>query len=234
MTKLFKILAAIAVMAVMSIGNVNAQNSNKVDGTPHNLLNYGGADTYLVGGNSAGLVNDEGRGQDMCRYCHAPHNTDANIPLWNHTMSGETFAMYSSGSMKNATGSLSGVSLGCLSCHDGVTAMDAIVGYTITGGSMGVMTSTTRKIGTSLGDDHPVNVRLAPGVDVGNGTLLAAEYNTPSNGLINTLPLFDTVVTDTFDTVECATCHSVHNNTNGYFLRLDPAGGDLCGSCHNK
>ena len=34
--------------------------------------------------------------------------------------------------------------------------------------------------------------------------------------------------------VECASCHDVHDNTLGMFLRISNANSDLCLTCHNK
>ncbi len=34
--------------------------------------------------------------------------------------------------------------------------------------------------------------------------------------------------------VECATCHNVHDNTSGTFLRMSNASSALCLTCHNK
>jgi predicted CXXCH cytochrome family protein len=42
------------------------------------------------------------------------------------------------------------------------------------------------------------------------------------------LPLF------TASTMQCATCHNVHDNTNVPFLRINNAASALCTTCHIK
>lgn len=76
----------------------------------------------------------EGRGyndyQEVCVYCHTPHNKSrGQAPLWNRQMPETSeYKMYTSQSMNSEISRApDGVSLACLSCHDGSLAVDAIV-----------------------------------------------------------------------------------------------------------
>ena len=160
-------------------------------------------------------------GQDLCRFCHTPHNSNAVAPLWDRNPPDTAiFTLYSSATMENTMGQPTGVSQGCLSCHDGVTAFDSLLGLTGTAGNnMNTdYPASTAILGTSLANDHPV------GVDV----TVALEMETPATINATDLRLFS-------DNVECASCHDPHGGA-GYdnFLRLDPAAGTLCETCHTK
>ena len=165
-----------------------------------------------------------GQGQDLCRICHTPHNSNAVAPLWDrNTPDTGTFTLYSNpATMGNTMGQPTGISQGCLSCHDGVTAFDSLLGLTGTAGNdMGTLYPiSTANLGTSLANDHPVGVDL----------LLAGEMELAATVTGAGLSLFGAG-----DTVECASCHDPHGGAGfDYFLRLDPAAGTLCETCHTK
>ncbi|MGB3426903.1 MAG: hypothetical protein WBA53_01900, partial [Burkholderiaceae bacterium] len=133
---------------------------------------------------------------EVCIFCHAPHNTStavAGAPLWNHAVTAQTFTMYSSTTL-NATmpSQPAGVSKLCLSCHDGLTAIDSFGART---GS--VLMTGVANVGTNLGNDHPIGFSY-------NAALIALDpgLKTPPT----TLPRYGA----TNDTLECATCHNVH------------------------
>jgi predicted CXXCH cytochrome family protein len=157
---------------------------------------------------------------EICVFCHAPHNTSTTVagaPLWNHAVTAQTFTMYSSSTL-NATmpAQPAGVSKLCLSCHDGLTAID----------SFGTRTGTnfvtgSAALGTNLGNDHPIGFSY-------NAALIGLDpgLKTPPT----TLPRYGA----SNDTLECATCHNVHSNTLGNFLRSTNAASAMCLQCHNK
>src|SRR5256885_15527952 len=64
---------------------------------------------------------------DACLYCHAPHSGvgTPNAALWSQTLSVQTYAAYSSTTLKNAQlqPPVGGSSSLCLSCHDGTVAV---------------------------------------------------------------------------------------------------------------
>ncbi len=79
---------------------------------------------------------------EVCVFCHTPHggssvDQDGSAPLWNRMLPDETgFSVYSSPHFEGSDIGFSprGVSLACLSCHDGTIALDALVNSPGSGG----------------------------------------------------------------------------------------------------
>ncbi|MES9940735.1 MAG: cytochrome c3 family protein [Candidatus Thiodiazotropha sp. 6PLUC2] len=171
------------------------------------------------------LLTNAGNTQ-ICAYCHTPHNastTNNTTPLWNHEDTTATYTMYSSPSLDmTIAGSPSGVSLACLSCHDGSVAADQLINFPsgVTA-AQGVFTLGD-SLGTDLSNDHPISLTYNSTQDT--------DFVAAVNSQVNGLQLFGTGG----DQVECGTCHSVHDNTNQPFLRLSNAGSALCLACHIK
>ncbi len=177
-----------------------------------------------------------GNDGQVCIFCHIPHNarTDgagAAVPLWWRQAPASTaWTMYDSPTMDAVKpGSPQGVSLACLSCHDGATAFDALVfsgGITVTdaGGNPANMFDVPAgfilAVGPNLSNDHPISITY--GVD--------PELKTTSEIETAGLRLYGAGT----DQVECATCHDVHDDVNGGFLRLSNIGSALCLTCHVK
>lgn len=158
-------------------------------------------------------------GGEICVPCHTPHNAYpyagavVERVLWNHQETSQTFQMYTT--LGGNTGSPDGTSLLCLSCHDGVTAMDNYGGTT--GGSSVMVGNGV--VGVDLTDDHPIGIEY-PSSDPNFQT-------TPLNGL----PLFND---GSILRVECTSCHDPHGAGFGKFLRDTEAGSQICLDCHDK
>lgn len=162
---------------------------------------------------------------EICVFCHAPHNasTAPLAPLWNHTSTTvATYTMYANTfSSLNATmGQPGGVSKACLSCHDGTVAIDSYGTRTPTAGSI----TGGALLGTNLSNDHPIGFTYDAALATADGALV-----TPASAsqVVAGVPLFTAKV-------ECASCHNVHNNANGNFLRSTNAASALCLKCHVK
>jgi len=175
-----------------------------------------------------------GAGGDFCSVCHTPHAGDLSAgsvaPLWNHAVTDETFTPYVGVAIDADGGTIgqpNGVSKLCLSCHDGVTALDSYGG--ITGSNI---LSGGEAIGTNLQDDHPVSMTYNDALATTDGAL--AMPSTALSGLGGTIAadlLFGS------SQVECASCHDVHNNIPtgvGKLLRKDNTQDALCVTCHTK
>ncbi len=186
-------------------GNPGTYPSVSVASTPHNL-------------NTSGVALPGGQ---ICIPCHTPHNAllagDENV-LWNHAETGETFAMYSS-----SAGQPEGPSKLCLSCHDGVTAIDNYGGN----GGTGIVITGSANLGNNLTDDHPIGIEYVT---------LPGEYNDPATFApgINSGPGVRLVNISGVDRVECTSCHEPHNNGLGFFLRVPLQESYLCLQCHIK
>jgi predicted CXXCH cytochrome family protein len=183
---------------------------------------------------------------EVCVFCHTPHNANAQAMIWNHKMGQTNFTLYSNpGSMVTTPIQPTTYSLRCLSCHDGSVAIDALnnVGgrqpvpqmmaigdvyypgspYSSGGANIGGNYKGNSNV-NNLSDDHPISMLY----DANAFTLSNGRLKDPS-GLGTSLPLFSS-------RVECSTCHDVHNNVGGnsYLLRVTISKSQLCLSCHNK
>ncbi len=174
--------------------------------SPHNMNNYPGVEIEL---------------NQVCLPCHVPHNAlesgQENV-LWNHAATQETFQMY-----YNDAGQPEGTSKKCLSCHDGVTAIDSYGGKQ---GSVVIDPDSPANIGTDLSNDHPIGIEYpAPGED----------FNDP-NEFLNRGKALGVRLIDLqgVERVECSSCHNPHNPGLGKFLRAPLEESVICLECHNK
>lgn len=213
-----------------------------ITATKHNLSSTGTGTVKA----SAGQQNDE-----ICVWCHTPHFANTGFtgaPLWNKATPSGTYTMYGTtiaGTTPDATPN--GVTKACLSCHDGVNAINSLVNQAGAGGVVAagtnvafgltplgtavLMTGTATKIGQTLADDHPVSIL----------------YTAGKASLKATTTVFGTATLAALlrsGKVECSSCHDPHTasgDTTGQgttagalFLRLSNAGSALCLSCHGK
>jgi predicted CXXCH cytochrome family protein len=177
----------------------------QISGTPHDLSGRGWGTNQI------------------CVFCHTPHNAkvgaDQIVPLWNHTTTAATFTVYGSSTLQAVPGQPSGNSKACLSCHDGTVALDSYGTRTGTN-----FISGSAALGTDLSNDHPVSFAYDAALataDTGLVTPASASQVVPG------IPLYA-------GQLQCASCHSVHSNVNGDFLRATNAASALCLRCHNK
>jgi predicted CXXCH cytochrome family protein len=163
---------------------------------------------------------------EICVFCHTPHNANtavAGAPLWNHKVTTAAFTLYSSPTFNGSAsiGQPDGNSKLCLSCHDGTVALDSYAARTgtnfISGGAL---------LDTALNNDHPISFTYDAALATADGGLVTPADASWVDGA-HTVPLYS-------GKLQCGTCHSVHDNSNGRFLRMSNAGSALCLKCHNK
>jgi predicted CXXCH cytochrome family protein len=171
-------------------------------------------------------LSGRGWGSDQaCVFCHTPHNAKTGVsgaPLWNHEVTTATFTTYSSDTF-TATDLVSpdGSSKLCLSCHDGTVAVDS---YGVRTGANTIAGSAL--VGTNLSNDHPISFTYNASLATADGGL-ASPFSTAWVDSGKTLPLYN-------GKMQCASCHNVHSNQYGDFLRMANAGSALCLKCHKK
>jgi len=126
--KISRQAASIALLATgLAVVSVSVF-AGTIVGSRHDLsaLNFRGYGSE-TGPMTGGSFNDY---RETCVYCHTPHNAGITAPLWNRQLP-STFGydMYSSPNFDSASSNNSpdGISLGCLSCHDGSVAVDAVL-----------------------------------------------------------------------------------------------------------
>lgn len=215
-----------------------------VTGTKHNLSIYG-----------PGSVQASFPGTtEICVFCHTPHASNTDGPLWNKQTPGISYALYGTYTLYGTTaltlGQPTGSSRLCLSCHDGTIAIGsllnapgAVLGQTLnmegvvtspgTGETTGALyASYSTNIGTDLSNDHPISFKYSDSYDAFN-----TELKDPGINNVNIAP----AVLDNSSEVQCTSCHDPHSKTFIKFLRasLEPVpitdyGAPLCNLCHIK
>ncbi|HEX6363141.1 MAG TPA: cytochrome c3 family protein [Albitalea sp.] len=131
-------------------------------------------------------VNQFSGTEELCVFCHTPHGSDTSavVPLWNRGLPAPTsFTTYDSlgtSTLDARFGTVGSVSIACLSCHDGVTSMSAVINAPGAGtaGSPGwqagtwsgsnqsggiLATGVITNLGRDLRDDHPIGVQYGGG-----------------------------------------------------------------------
>jgi hypothetical protein len=188
--------------------------------------------------------------QRVCAYCHTPHHAveDANadyMPLWSRTVTAATFAGYVSTTFSQSASvadPVIGPSRLCMSCHDGVVAIDAYYGATGTATMVGADNFAgvaENHIGVggdpkTLTNDHPIGFEyaLAKTADAE----IAADTTTFKGGSVTIgSVLWDNGAGKKMMT--CATCHDVHNGpsvVDGAFIYGKQIDSQFCTSCHLK
>ncbi|MDQ7007246.1 MAG: cytochrome c3 family protein [Acidobacteriota bacterium] len=226
-------LALISLVLVAGVTWVGAQSS--VVDTKHNLSSTAGADQ----------ITDKSTNEDqICVFCHTPHQASPAAPLWNHTQSSTaSYGVYTSSTLDASDvtdiGGGTDVSNLCMSCHDGTVGVNDLgnpandTGANPTMGSGTELDASGRiqsgrptNMGTSLSDDHPVNFTYDAALATADGEL-ATPDSTSYVDAAHTVPLFG-------GKVQCASCHDPHDNTNEPFLTKSNAGSQLCSTCHVK
>ncbi len=155
----------------------------------------------------------------ICVFCHTPHNATPSAPLWNHTLSGQTYLRYDSSTMQASPGQPTGSSRLCLACHDGTVALGALAN--LPAGQTNDLASSfltgRANLGTDLTDDHPISFRY-------DGALQAQDPQLVPPAVID-LPLEN-------GELQCTSCHDAHERDIQPFLRKTTADGQLCTTCH--
>lgn len=208
-----RITVLVLAAAVLFSGPVIAQKSAMLGG-PHD-------------------VRATGNTGDACSGCHTPHgaNTSYKAVLWNRSYvptaaSFTPYDMTTNPDFKGGAVSLgagSALSLLCMSCHDGTTALNAVIntpnGTVFKTGTV----SAASRLGSDLSNDHPVGFSYDASL-TGQGSP-AKLVQTPDPTKVR---LFGSAGARR---VECGSCHDAHTNAAG-FLRSPNTNSALCLACH--
>lgn len=234
----------VLIAATLLVGFAVSAQALTIVGTKHDLSNSA----------RAGSIRSTSTNQ-VCVFCHTPHNATINKLLWNRTgnpvaANMKIYTSYNTGAMRtalpqSALGNDSN-SLLCLSCHALPTAnlvVENVVGGAIAASTPAADANWLAKTGkmNDLTNDHPVGINYDSAVTVaGAGTGLTAsalgKITGPGGGTtdgVGQLRLFKSGVSGT-STLECASCHNVHDNSYGKFLAATNTASNLCRICHVK
>ena len=223
----FRRLIAAALAGILSASAGPATSSPHDTFGPHNL----------EAGNRGG--------NDSCAFCHTPQRAASVEPVWHRQPTEgafETFDTYSVGGQVKVR---EGVSIACLSCHDGSQAFDVAPDYDLSTQSAQPVAGRSR-----IKREHPV------GVVYGGFRRRLQRYPFESlqsemidgelrwwidlepipNGLRDKS---DIILygrgegADRQPFIECPTCHDPHANASTRFLRAPDVGSALCYGCHS-
>lgn len=222
-----------------------------VNASPHNINRIvSGADAYDTGAT-------DGR---TCAYCHTPHHAivDPDIasynPLWSHELTNGTFTGYKSptltaGALAAASDPLIGPSRLCMSCHDGVIAVDQHYGSAIknivknSGDTWGGIDVGDAE-GTTLTNDHPIgfdfdvaatndkNGGVYNGIFPGTRKFSVTIPGAGAKG-IGSNPVADSAATNMFATAGGATIDRLIGDLMWSDGASTPKSYMTCASCHD-
>jgi hypothetical protein len=168
----------------------------------------------------------------ICVFCHTPHNADTTVidaPLWNHQVTTRTYTLYNSPTLDATVNQPTGASRLCLSCHDGSVAVDAYGGRAGT-----IFLAGPIAVGADgLQNDHPISFQYSDALAAQDG-----ELHPPS---VSPSLLGGTIAQDLLfnGSLECASCHDVHNGhaaaaIDDNLLVITQQGSRICLVCHDK
>lgn len=206
MTKIFLItIGTMAVAVSVTSGDDSIVNS------PHDLSARG-----------PGPVRAHQENQ-ICIFCHTPHNAMPQTPLWNRNLPRTHYRVYESSTLDARVNQPSGPSKMCLSCHDGSLALGAVLSRPM----LHPIVTSPRTIPpgpadltNDLSDDHPIGFRYDRALAFADSQLHVPQLVTRD------IPL------GRHGEVHCTTCHDPHDNSLGSFLRITDRMGALCLTCH--
>lgn len=165
--------------------------------TKHNLSKTGTQTNHANGANAT----------EICVFCHTPHGgKNENVPLWNKNTNQATsangYTLYNSSYSSTIDGQVDltgGVSLACLSCHDGTQAMNNMINapgsgnynpagadfadYLVSGadtdGAGKLKAGIITNLGKDLSNDHPIGIQYCGGgyTAAGGTTCKDSDFN---------------------------------------------------------
>lgn len=268
---LLSIVTAIIIVLFVSVGVRNA--TSDVMGSLHDLTPSG-----------ASMIFNDYQVSEVCVFCHTPHSANTNLGyganpmpggggegsmswstgqfalngsyLWNRRLPNRSFDTYANSSTMNHSVNQPGtLSLLCLSCHDGVGAVNVLLNYPAEAlatplpafpGAVQIGNAASPDAGINIGDatcsdamggactggldlrnDHPIGFQLDSSLITADGGLKQLSDPSFPAALKKRMEI-------TGNRMECSSCHDPHKTDFGMFLVMDNAGSELCFGCHNK
>ncbi len=222
----------------------------------------------------------------VCVFCHTPHGANTAevtsgkignasgylgggtpLLLWNRSLavlnSGAVYQLYQGYNMVSEPDEVRIYSLLCLSCHDGVSALNVLYNYPgtydppgplapqeIPDGPLRLSDVFYNSAGTGWGPNigERKDTDATEDINLRNDHPISFDY--PTDGADAGLQTFNDVVTDgrlkffnngagDIMSIECPTCHNVHeegdsNANTKPFLRVTLDNSEMCTTCHLK
>ncbi|MBI5837495.1 MAG: hypothetical protein HZB25_09645 [Candidatus Eisenbacteria bacterium] len=174
-----------------------------------------------------------------CVYCHGPHGTQGNRPLWNRQLPTGPYRMYESNTLDMIIDAQpTSTTRLCLSCHDGTVPLDRITdkprGYETVGGNgetIKLCATDCHKGGDPKGGFNWEHVWFEP--DLRKHHPVSIAYDPTRDRTFTPVSFVEAAGLRLVDgKVECITCHEPHSQQYQPFLRRSNATGSLCSACH--
>jgi predicted CXXCH cytochrome family protein len=209
-TGLGSLVGAVALVAALLPTVTSAQTATGIAATKHNLRS---------GTNGQNKFTSTDGNTEICVFCHTPHGADtgASVPLWNRVLANPntytTYDQLKTSTLDGKVMAVGSVSLACLSCHDGATAMSTVInapgsgnydpaGFamagTWSGGNVDIATGKLTGaanngislIGKDLKNDHPIGIQYAGGgffnnAGVAAGAKVDTDFKDPQSATLN-------------------------------------------------
>lgn len=190
------------------------------------------------------------RSSQICVFCHTPHRSSSEGPLWNRKDTTKSFFKHFSSTtlaiddaaLKSASeyGQPNGSTRLCLSCHDGVTALGAVFTTPSVASSVNIQFTNkgTGETGPNVAigyetysSHHPVSFKY-------NDTVISLLQGAPYGKAEYWWSPATGVKLDKQQRMQCMTCHDPHQDKSNTPSSMTPfwtAGEyvDVCKSCHN-
>lgn len=164
------------------------KSANGVVFTRHNMSSYG--EHYQVTATTTGTATKQIIGAnatpsiittEVCVFCHTPHfGQTTSAPLWNrgtsmtgYTAYGATGTNVAGTTLAGTATNVSGSSLACLSCHDGVTTFDNLINKPGKGARTGGTGTDSGWFMTEVGSGDTIGDTTASGSAKDTGSRLA-------------------------------------------------------------
>jgi len=219
-----KRLLYLTAAAVMIVSGTTSAQSTDVASTLHNLSVSGPGDVRSV--------NET----EVCKFCHIPHSTVVNEPLWGHMLS--KVERYKMPTPRGARPSASvpvqpdGASRLCLSCHDGTIALGEVRSRTRIGMAGASKLTPGRRgfLGTDLSGGHPISIEMPEMPEPGEGEDMTLRPR-------SAVELDHDVRLDAAGKIQCTSCHDPHSDANydegsvPHFW-VKPTVTEVCTTCH--
>ena len=252
-----------AKLATVSLGMVLACSLTAVAqtsliGTPgirNSYHDFSGSNTAW----GISTANNNDGAYPLCIVCHTPHSAGSGgsvaVPLWNHQNSAQTFTLYGQGAsgpsptflgtVRQPSASVGyDITLACLSCHDGVTAINAFYWQgQLQNKTVAPVTTSYFAIGTDLSKNHPVDFDYAAVAALDQYiqplTHVADITQFGKAATIQQVMLHNPSLSAGNNVMSCASCHDIHRQigysyNSSHFLVAPLQYGELCLICHIK
>ncbi|HET8748194.1 MAG TPA: cytochrome c3 family protein [Ramlibacter sp.] len=198
-------IALVAAALIPTLASAQGTPATGIAATKHNLRS---------GTNGQNKFESTDGNTEICVFCHTPHGADtsASVPLWNRVLAApasySTYDQLKTSTLDGKVMAVGSVSLACLSCHDGATAMSTVInapgsgnydpaGFTMAGTWSGGNVKATGEIaggitliGKDLKNDHPIGIQYAGGGFFNNGGTAAGakidqDFKDPQSATLN-------------------------------------------------